>query len=101
MGVGFMKRIVINDVEYDLIKDYKNVFNQEELLEKITDYFDNFDYILGDYSYDRLRLKGFCNKDNKGLKEINDFDYIEQYINDYCSYNCGYYILEKVAKKRN
>ena len=61
------------DVEYEIIKDYKNAFNYDELMEKITDYFDDFDYILGDYSYDKLRLKGFCNKQNKNLNEINDY----------------------------
>lgn len=94
-----MKKIVLDNIEYELIKDYKNAFNLEELTEKFTDYFHCFDYILGDYSYDKLRLKGFCNKDNKDLKEINDYEKINEYLNNYCSYECRYFILEKVSKK--
>lgn len=90
-----MKKIILNEIEYELIKEYKNVFNLEELNEKYTDYFEEFDYILGDYSYDKLRLKGFCNEKNKKLKDINDYKNLNNYLKNYCSYDCGYFILEK------
>ena len=91
-----MKKIVLNKVEYEIIKDYKNALNTEEVEEKITDYFDNYDYILGDYSYDKLRLKGFCDKDNEILKKINDYQNIDKYLKDFCSHDCRYFIIKKV-----
>lgn len=90
-----MKKIILNEIEYELVKEYKNAFNLDELNEKYTDYFEEFDYILGDYSYDKLRLKGFCNKKNKNLKDINDYENLDDYLKNYCSYDCGYFILEK------
>ena len=93
-----MKKIVLDDIEYDLIKDYRGAFNLEELTERFTDYFHDFDYILGDYSYDKLRLKGFCNQKNKNLKEINDYNNVDKYLRDYCSYECRYFIIEKSNK---
>lgn len=93
-----MKKIELNGNEYELVKDYRNAFNEEELIEKITDYFNDFDYILGDYSYDKLRLKGFCNKNNKNLKDVNDYTKVDNYLKNYCSYECRYYILEKKEK---
>lgn len=93
-----MKKITLDNIEYELIKDYKNAFNLEELKEKFTEYFYDFDYILGDYSYDKLRLKGFCNKKNKNLKNINDYNNVDEYLNNYCSYECKYFILEKSKK---
>lgn len=65
---------------------------------KYTDYFDSFDYILGDYSYNKLRLKGFCDKNNSILSKINDYSDISDYIANFCSYGCGYYILKKSTK---
>lgn len=91
-----MKKVTLNNFEYEIIKDYKDVFNYDDLVEKVTDYFDTFDYILGDYSYDKLRLKGFCNKENKNLNDINNYNDIDDYIKNYCSYDCGYYILKKI-----
>ena len=57
-------QIKINDIEYELIENYMECFEMEEVSEKLNDpdYFNDFDYILGDYSYDKLRLKGFYNK---------------------------------------
>ena len=43
--------------EYKLIKNNKECFNLEEIEEKITDYFKDYDYIVGDYAYSKLRLK--------------------------------------------
>ena len=81
-----------------MIKDYKNALDVEELKEKYTDYFYDFDYVLGDYSYDKLRLKGFCNKKNKNLNNINDYENVNNYLKDYCSYDCRYFIIEKIDK---
>lgn len=90
------KRIEVNNNIYEVIKEYKNGFNESEFLEKYTDYFENYDYIFGDYSYDKLRLKGYNDKNNKGFNKINDIDILDDYINNYCSYECRYFLLKKM-----
>lgn len=94
-----MKKIILDNNNYEVIKEYKNALNTEELKDKYTDYFYDFDYMLGDYSYDKLRLKGFYDKKNSNCREINDYSKIDDYINNYCSVNCGYYILKKINDK--
>ena len=86
--------------EYSLIENYRDCFNATDVNEKLNDveYFDNYDYILGDYAYDKLRLKGFYKKDNKNTTDINNYDNIKKYIENYCSYGCKYFILEKINK---
>lgn len=91
-----MKKITINNKEYELIKDYKNGFEKEVTQNKLTDYFDNFDYILGDWAYGKLRLKGFCNKDNPNYKKINSIDLVEDYIKENCAFECKHFILKKI-----
>ena len=81
--------------EYKLIKDNKECFNLEEIEEKITDYFKDYDYIVGDYAYSKLRLKGFTKKFNKLNRDINDFENVDKYIKENCAYGCKYFILEK------
>ena len=90
-------KVVLNNIEYDVIEDYRDCLDKNELQEKLkdVDYFDNYDYILGDYSYDKLRLKGFCNDKNKNKNVRNDYANIKKYIEEYCSYGCKYFILEK------
>ena len=44
-----------------------------------------------------MRLKGFYKKDNQKVKEINNYNMVEKYIKDYCSYGCRYFILKRLS----
>ena len=63
---------------------------------KFTNFFAQYDIIVGDIAYSKLRLKGFNNKDNKNFNKINDSKNIEKYIKENCAYDCKYFILEKI-----
>ena len=91
-----MKKIVINDIEYEIIRNDKDCINKEELEEKITDYFDDYDYIMGDFAYDKVRLKGYFDSLNKKAKKINDIKYLDDYIENYCSYGARIFVLKKL-----
>ena len=88
--------ITINDKNYELIKNEKEGFEEEVVKEKMTDYFDDYDYVVGDWAYGKLRLKGFNDKDNKNFKKINDSEKIDEYIENYCAYGCRYFVLKKI-----
>ncbi len=91
-----MKKIVINDISYEIIRNDKDCIDIEELSEKITDYFDDYDYIVGDFAYDKVRLKGYYDSSNKSVKKINDIKYLDGYIKDYCSYGARIFVLKKL-----
>ena len=93
-----MKEIVLNGITYEVIKDERNGYESEEVKSKATDYFIPFDYIVGDWAYGKLRLKGFYDNDNKKCKEINNIKNLEKYLKDNCAYNCKYFVLKKVYK---
>lgn len=95
-----MKKYKINKHEYTLKEDYKNGFDLDAVTTKFTDYFDNYDYVIGDWSYGKLRLKGFCNKDNKIYKKYNDISIKDKYIKENCAYDCRYFVLERVKVKK-
>lgn len=91
------------DVEgtiYTLKENYREAFDKDMFLARYTDYFENYDYIVGDIAYSKLRLKGFNKKNNKGLNKINDFENIKKYIAENCAYDCKYFILEKISEKK-
>ena len=91
-----MKKIVLNKQEYELIKNIKDGFDLDAVVEKCTDYFDNYDYIVGDWAYSKLRLKGFNDKNNSNYKKINDKNNIEKYIQKNCAYGCKWFVLHKL-----
>jgi len=90
--------IAVDNYQYELEKNYKDAFQEEDFKERYTEYFHDYDYILGDYSYDKLRLKGFYDKHHKNAKKINTIDGLESYVRDFCSYECRYFLLKKVKK---
>ena len=91
-----MKIIIINSQTYKILRNDDNCLSKENLDEKITDYFDNFDYIMGDFSYDKVRLKGYNYSNNEKTTSINDIKYLDDYINNYCNYGSKIFLLKKV-----
>lgn len=92
------ENIKLCDNIYKLTVDYNEAYNEEEVVLKYTDYFENYDYIVGDIAYGKLRLKGFNKKDNKNFNSINDFKKIDEYIKNNCAFGCKHFILEKIQK---
>lgn len=91
-----MKKIKVRDFEYEIIKDNGNCFDYDELVTKITDYFDDYDYIFADYAYDKIRLKGFYDNTNEKVSSVNSISRIDEYIKDYCAYGAKYFLLKKL-----
>ena len=91
------KLVTIGDNKYEIIKNYKNGFDKDEFISKCTEYFYDFDYVVGDWAYDKLRLKGFYEDDNKKAKNFNKIGDLDRYLKENCAYECKYF----VAKKNN
>lgn len=90
-----MKTVTLNGIEYEIIEDYKNGYDKEAIEEKLTEYFEPFDYIVGDWAYGKLRLKGFCEKTSSIYRELNDIQNKEDYLKNECAYECKYFVLKK------
>lgn len=89
--------VKINDINYEIIEDNKNAFDIGVVEEKLTDYFYDYDYVLGDWAYGKLRLKGFNDKKNKNYNKINAYENIKGYIEENCAYGCKYFIIKRIS----
>ena len=90
-----MEKISLEENNYEIITNYKNGYNKEELLNKYTDYFKEFDYIVGDWAYGKLRLKGFYEKNNKKCRKINNIDDLDKYLKENCAFDCAYFVAKR------
>ncbi len=90
-----MEKITIDEIEYEIIKNYKNGYNKDDFLARYTDYFHDFDYVAGDWAYGKLRLKGFFDGKNKKCKEFNNFDNFDKYLKDNCAFDCSYFVAKR------
>jgi len=90
-----MDKITLNENTYEIIKDYKNGYNKDELEKKYTDFFKEYDYIVGDWAYGKLRLKGFFDNNNKKCKKINDISNLDEYLKQNCAFDCSYFVAKR------
>ncbi len=91
---------IFNDNTYIYEKGDNDLINYEDLKELVTSYFNPYDYIFIDEAYSKLRLKGFYDSDNKKKKQLNDIRYLDDYIENYCSYGSKWVLLKKVKKQQ-
>ena len=90
------KIIETEDNKYEIIKDYREAFNKDEFLSRYTEYFKEYDYIVGDYAYGKLRLKGFYDNNNKKANKINKISLLDKYLEENCAYGCKYFVAKKI-----
>jgi uncharacterized protein YutD len=88
--------IEVENRKYELITNYKDGFDREEFINKYTDYFYDYDYIVGDIAYGKLRLKGFYDEKNKKVNKINNFKNLKTYLKNNCANDCKYFVLKQV-----
>ena len=88
--------IKVDNYTYEIIENYKDGYEDLAFKEKYTDYFYDYDYIIGDWSYGKLRLKGFYNHDNKKCKKINNYDNLSVYLTENCAFDCAYFVAKKI-----
>ena len=89
----------VEDREYELIVNYKDGFDKEEFENRYTDYFYDYDYIVGDIAYGKLRLKGFYDEKNKKVNKINNYKNVDNYLKNNCANDCKYFVLKKISHK--
>ena len=98
--VNKIMEIEVENNKYKLIENYREAFDKDMFTARYTEYYKDYDYIVGDIAYSKLRLKGFNKKGNKNFNPINDFNNVKKYIKENCAFDCKYFILEKNAEKK-
>ncbi len=90
--------IKINEKKYKVIKDYGDTLGLLDLNQIVTDYYDNYDFLVGDWAYGKVRIKGFYNSDRKNKKIYNDIAGLDDYLKNNCAYGCKYFVLERIVE---
>ncbi|WP_017756310.1 YutD family protein [Calidifontibacillus oryziterrae] len=86
----------INGHTYELVEDYRNGFNEEAFKERYSDILNKYDYIVGDWGYSQLRLKGFFEDVNQKATPETKISVLSEYLFEYCNFGCAYFVLKKI-----
>jgi len=82
--------------KYELIENNKEGFQEEALQERYSSILKKYDFIVGDWGYDQLRLKGFYHDYRKNVAFDAKISTLEDYLLEYCNFGCAYFVLQKV-----
>lgn len=82
--------------QYELIEDVKSGFQQEAVESRYSDILSKYDYIVGDWGYDQLRLKGFYDDENPKSTYDTKISTLEDYLYEFCNFGCAYFIAKKI-----
>jgi len=92
--------ITIDNWQFELIKNYRDGFNEEALLARYSDVLLKYDYILGDWGYGQLRLKGFFDDRNQKATYETKISTLQDYLYEYCNFGCAYFVLKKDGRAK-
>jgi len=95
---GGVTLITIEGYEYELINDYREAFEEEVFKERYSDILARYDYIVGDWGYNQLRLKGFFDDKNQKATFDTKISTLQDYLYEYCNFGCAYFVLRKTGK---
>lgn len=65
--------ITIQNDSYEIVEERMEGFNDEAFRARYSDILSKYDYIVGDWGYGQLRLKGFFDDMNKKSSYDNKF----------------------------
>lgn len=90
--------IVIGGKGYELMLDHKDGWNPEAFRGRYSEVLERYDYIIGDWGYSQLRLKGFYRDNHPKANRDTAISGMVDYINEYCNFGCAYFVLHKLKE---
>lgn len=93
--------ILLSGRLYRVVVDYREAFDLEKAANRYSEVLSRYDFIVGDWGYDQLRLKGFFDTNNKRALPDQRIDTLEDYLYEYCNFGCAYFVLERVGHRKH
>lgn len=95
----------INEHPYELVVNYHDAFDRVELSDRFNTYFSRYDYLVGDWGFDQLRLRGFYDDKRNVAGELK-ISALQDYLDEACNTGCPYFVMHNedakiITPKRN
>lgn len=92
-------KVLTDGMEFELVENFKEAFDATAFNQRFSEILTKFDYIVGDWSNEQLRLRGFY-KDSRDVEAELKISRLEDYLLEYCSFSCAYFVLENPVPRR-
>lgn len=92
--------VKVHGLQFEIVHDEKEGWNEEEFKARYSDVLNKYDFIVGDWGYNQLRLKGFFDDRNRKATYDTKISTLNEYLYEYCNFGCSYFVLRKVKENR-
>jgi uncharacterized protein YutD len=93
--------LTIGERKYRLVYNHREGFDAEKLGKRFSDVLSRYDYVVGDWGFEQLRLKGFFNATHKKAPADQRIDTLEDYLYEYCNFGCAFFVIERIGGKHD
>lgn len=83
---------------FEIIENFKDGFDEEAFKNRYSEILNKYDYIVGDWGYNQLRLKGFFDDQNQKAAFDTKISTLDEYLYEYCNFGCAYFVLKRIKK---
>ncbi|GLB46711.1 hypothetical protein WR164_06900 [Philodulcilactobacillus myokoensis] len=85
-------KLTINGHHYEIVANPSDSFEIDQFQRKYNPMLSKYDFIVGDISFDQLRLKGFY-ADSREVNNNGKISSLQDYLMEYCNFGVHYYVL--------
>jgi uncharacterized protein YutD len=91
--------VTIGDKVFHLVHNHADGFDKEKLEQRYSDIFAKYDYLVGDWGHEQLRLKGFFSTSRKKMPDDLKITHLEDYIKEYMNFGAAFFVLKRMRSK--
>lgn len=92
------EQVSIQGVIYKIKRNFKEAFQVETFKDRFVDVFFDYDYIVGDFSGNLLRLRGFYDEGRHNAALDQTITRLEDYLMESVNFGAPYFVLERAEK---
>lgn len=89
------EHIQVKSQLYRLVVNYREGFQLEAFEKRYQELFEKYDFIVGDWGFEQLRLRGFYQVNQRKVARDQTILFLDDYLKEYCNFGCQYFVLAK------
>ncbi len=92
--------VIVNGISYKLIEENRDAWDEEAFVARFSDVLEKYDYVVGDWGYEQLRLTGFYSRNQEGVPASSKISALQDFLLEYCNFGSPYFVLERAEKPK-
>lgn len=89
-------RFLLNGHQYVILDNYREAFTPEAFADRFSPFLSKYDYLVGDWGYGQLRLRGFYAADNPLFDRERSLKTAWDYLYEECNFGCAYFVVRNL-----